>query len=429
MWDIEQIIEQNNQAALNAIMMPQKLTEAQEPKPEGWALSLLADILKVGPPLLTEMIECLNRVDTVREFVELVRMLLPEYEKDIMSAPRNRRVYKFCFFFGKKYYPLPANTDCPPTEWVNGMPVELMAMSYTAWHNMDMRPGFQLLLSLIIYPYEGDERDEEDDDVPFNPFDPMAKISRQLALDKYKPRASDIKWLKDLVDRLAIDGQWIAPMGFKMVKTAENKIKLTLAVDDANVRDTIKRTIMVAEKAGIKAEFKTTGRTAKEKLSAARVPLLDKVKQMVGETIASRIPAAGWTAEELHKMTDGTHYDGVGLFADWVCSETGCVVLDSSYEDCDYEEGDSEPTFKWTKHNVDILTEQWPRVKFIRGKMDYLVEWLEKDPNNHFNELVNWLIGYKLPKTRVAKRIYDPMERHVQLEQVDREDENDDSGE
>jgi len=406
-------------------MMPWKLSEAQEPKPEAWALSLLADILKVGPPLLSEMIECLNRVDTVREFVELVRMLLPEYEKEIMSAPRNRRVYKFCFFFGKKYYPLPANTECPPTDWVNGMPVELMAMSYTAWHNMDMRPGFLMLLSLVIYPYEGDERDQEDDDVPFNPFDPMAKINAQLALDNYKPRASDIRWLKELVDRLAIDGEWIAPMGFKMVKTAENKIKLTLAIDDANVRDTVRRTIMVAEKAGIKAEFKTTGRTSKEKLSAARVPLLDKLQQMVGVDIVKKIPAAGWTAEELHKMTDGTHYDGVGLFADWVCSETGCVVLDSSYEDCDYEEGDSDPTFKWTKHNVDILTEQWPRVKFIRGKMDYLVEWLEKDKNNHFRELVNWLVGYKLPTGRRAKRTWDPMERHVQLEQVDREEEDD----
>jgi hypothetical protein len=209
------------------------------------------------------------------------------------------------------------------------------------------------------------------------------------------------------------------------VKTAENKIKLTLAIDDVNVRDTIKRTIVVAEKAGIKAEFKTTGRTAKEKLSAARVPLLDKVQQMVGQAIVARIPAAGWNAEDLHKMTDGTHYDGVGLFADWVCSNTGCVVLDSSYEDCDYTEGDTEPTFRWTKHNVDILTEQWPRVKLIRGKMDYLVEWLEKDPNNHFTELVNNLVGYKRPAVRRAKRIYDPMERHVQLEQSEREEDED----
>jgi len=67
-------------------------------------------------------------------------------------------------------------------------------------------------------------------------------------------------------------------------------------------------------------------------------------------------------------MTDGTKYDGAGAFADWACSCTGGIVLDSSYENCDYEEGSGEPTFLWTKHNVDILTEQWSRVQEIAGK-------------------------------------------------------------
>ena len=86
-------------------------------------------MLKVGPPLLTEIIGCLDQIETVKEFLELVRMLLPEYESEIMSVPRNRRVYKFCYYFGQKHYSLPANTDCHPADWVNGMPEELMAMS------------------------------------------------------------------------------------------------------------------------------------------------------------------------------------------------------------------------------------------------------------------------------------------------------------
>jgi len=296
-------VRQNNQVGLEAIMRGRNAEEAQSPQPEGWALSILADMLKVGPPLLTEIIGCLDQIETVKEFRQLVKLLLPEYESEIMGAARNRRVYKFCYYFGIEYYPLPANTDCPPGDWVSGMPVELMAMSYSAYHELQLRPGYLLLLSLVIYPYEGDERDI-DEDIPG---------------------------------------------------------------------------------------------------SGARVPLLDLVRRLVGEQIVNRIPMEGWNTEELHRMTDGTKYDGVGAFADWACSSTGCVVLDSSYENCDYEEGSGEPTFLWTKHNVDILTEQWPKVQEIRGEIDHLVEWLEADSIGHFRELLDFLLKAEPVKTKKKK--------------------------
>jgi len=309
-------------------MRGRNVEEAQSPQPEGWALSMLADMLKAGPPLLTEIIGCLEQVETVKEFRSLVVMLLPEYESEIMSAPRNRRVYKFCYYFGIEYYPLQANTDCPPADWVSGMPVELMSMSYSAYHELQMRPGYLLLLSLVIYPYEGDERDIEED-IPS---------------------------------------------------------------------------------------------------SGARVPLLDVVQRIVGEDTISRIPKDGWTAEELHRMTDGTKYDGAGAFADWACSNTGCVMLDSSYENCDYEEGSGEPTFLWTKHNVDILTEQWPRVQEIRGKIDRMVEWLEADLIGHFRELLDFLCKSKpIKHKKKRKRTYGaPFEHHCALDQDTGEEEDDD---
>jgi len=301
---------------------------AQSPQPEGWALSLLAEMFQVGPPLLTEIIGCLEQIETVKEFRALVRMLLPEYETEIMSAPRNRRVYKFCYYFRQEFYPLPANTDCHPADWVSGMPVELMAMSYSAYHELQMRPGYILLLSLVIYPYEGDERDI-DEDIP-----------------------------------------------------------------------------------GI----------------GARIPLLDIAQGMVGEEIINRIPKDGWTAEELHSMTDGTKYDGVGAFADWGCSSTGCVVLDSSYENCDYEEGSGEPTFLWTKHNVDILTSEWPKVQEIRGKIDRMVEWLESEPIGHFREILEFLLKAELAKTKKKRKrgYYDLFEHHCALDQYNGEEEDDD---
>lgn len=398
-------------------MRGKELEEVQSPQPEAWALALLADVLKVGPPLLTEIINCLENIDSVEAFLRLVRMLLPEHEVEIMSGARSRRVYRFCYFFGKKYYPLPANTDCGIGDWVNGMPVVLMAMSYSAYHELEMRPGYLLLLSLVVYPYEGDERDEEDDRVPFDPL--------MLPTEKYRPSASDIDWLKSLIASLAVEGEWIAPIGFTIVKVADNRIELREAKNTPEVKETIRRTLLIAKRIGIVAQCTRAGRTSQEKLNGARVPLLDAVERMVGEEVAGRIPPNGWEPGELHGMTDRTPYDGLGDFADWVCSQTGCVVLDSTYDDCDFAEGYGEPIFKWTKRNVDILTEQWPKVQEIRGKIDHIVEWVESDPN-HFRELLEFLLKSP-PKTRKTKRSsYDPTEHWCDLDQDTREEDDDD---
>ena len=399
-------------------MRGKQLQEAQSPQPEGWALSLLADKLRTGPPSLTALVDCLEDIKTIEGFLELIRMLLPEYEDQIMSEPRNRRVYRFCFFFGKKYYPLPANTECPIANWVEDMPVELMALSYSAYHELEMRPGYLLLLSLVIYPYEGDVRDEEDDYVPFDPAN--------LPTGKYRPSARDIAWVRNLMANLAIGGEWIAPMGFTVVKVAENKIELREAIDTPEVKETIRRTLLIAKKVGIEAEFTRTGRTAREKLNGAKVPLLDLVQNIVGAELANRIPGAGWSPGELHQMTDNTPYDGVGNFADWACSETGCIVLDSSYDNCGYMEGMGEPIFKWSEYNVNVLASQWPKVQEVREKIDHIVEWLERDQINNFRKLVEFLLKFNLEKKPGKVRIYDPIEHYCDLEQNTGEEEDDD---
>ncbi|MBA7552514.1 hypothetical protein ES705_45079 [subsurface metagenome] len=372
--------------------------------PETWPLTLLADKLKAGPPLISEICNLLESIDSEKAFLELIRMFLPKYETNIMREPRNRRVYRFGYIFGQVYYPLPLNTECGPRDLINGLPVELMGLSYSAYHELDMRPGYLLLLSLVIYPYAGDWRDDEDDCVPFDP----AVILPTL---KYKPSVSDIDWVIRLVHNLAIGGVWVAPMGFSMVKVAENKIELREALDTPEVKETICRTLLIAKRAGIEAGFSSTGRTSQEKLNGARVPLLGMVRNMVGVEIASPIPAAGWRPEELHRITDGTPYHGVGDFADWVCSETGCVMLDSSFDNVHFMEGMSEPVFKWTRQNVVTLTEQWPKVKCIREDIDYLVEWLEADQINNFRELLDFILK-RNPKNAedTGGHGYDPWE-------------------
>lgn len=394
MWDLDTIIAQNNQAAIDFMMQGREVEVAQSPQPKEWSLTLLAQKLQVGPPSLAILLQSFTNYDTLKAFVELIRQYLPEHEEELLSAAVTQRSYKFCHLFGKKYFPLPSGAFTASLgQLTENMPVVLMGMSYSAYHDLDMRLGYILLLSLVIYPYEGHWRDSEDDDVPFDPYE---KISG------WKPRQSDIGWVRNMVEQLADGGKWIAPMGFSVVKINDHNIEITQALNTPEVIDTVHRTVLCAEKAGINVHVRV-GKSAEEKQEVtcgARVPLLDLVQQRVGHELTSRVPKNGWTPEELHKWTDGTVYDGVGDFADWVCSQTGCILLDFSYDDCEYIQNLNQPIFKWTQFNVESLTEQVGKVRAVREKIDRVVEFLEANPELHFKSLLDFLI----PKASTSLR-------------------------
>jgi len=116
----------------------------------------------------------------------------------------------------------------------------------------------------------------------------------------------------------------------------------------------------------------------------ARVPIISYVSDLLGSDIAGLIPDDGWTPAHLHALTDGTKFDGVGIFADWVHSQTACWVLDANYSE--YE---GEP---WWPNNVTTLAEQWPRVCEIQGEINRVVEFIEENPKKRFLELLNILL-------------------------------------
>lgn len=199
--------------------------------------------------------------------------------------------------------------------------------------------------------------------------------------------------------------------------------------------------MLIAEKAGLKVKAKV-GRTAEEKqgktlmevFNGARVPLLDMAQRIVGEDLARRIPREGWEPKVLHAMTDGTPYDGVGHFADWACSQTGCIVLDSNYEDVDYIEGTEAPVFSWAPGNVTALANDWPKVQEYRHKIGHMVEWLEADPRGRFQELMDFLMSLpafkrKLANPKKKRSMYDPTEHWCPLSQVNLYDEEDNGNE
>ncbi len=421
MWDLQQIIANNNLAAINAMMQGNKVANVENPLPDVWPLSFLAGKLKVGPPVLSEIMRGFVDIDTITSFLRLIRDYLPEYEDEILSQSRSQRVYKFCYLFNQKYYPLPSGSaQNTMMDFVEKMPIELLGMSYDAYHELNFRPGYLLLLSLVVYPYEGDERDQVDDDVPFDPVNTDA-----ISKPGWQPRRSDVDWVKNLITTLADGGEWIAPMGFTITKIDNLHIEVSQAVNDEAVKEAVQMTVLIAQKLGIQVKVKV-GHTAEEKnVSGARVPLLEAVKTQVGAELVGMIPDNGWDAKSLHDATDGTQYEGVGHFADWVCAKTGSIVLDSNYEHCAWViEGSTEPNFQWSKYNVKRLTKEWPNTQKYREKIDHIVSWVEDNPPVNFQELLKFLIP-KLTGVETKPVVYDPFDHYIKLDQEDEETKDD----
>lgn len=115
-----------------------------------------------------------------------------------------------------------------------------------------------------------------------------------------------------------------------------------------------------------------------------RVPILDYIGDLLGRDIVALLPKDGWEPDELHKLTDGTKFEGVGNYADWVHSNTGCWQLDANYGD--YE---GEP---WHEQTVATLAEQWPKVCEIQEKIRKVVELVEENPRQRYLELLDLLL-------------------------------------
>ena len=122
-------------------------------------------------------------------------------------------------------------------------------------------------------------------------------------------------------------------------------------------------------------------------MSGSRVPILEAVGELVGEGLARLIPNEGWSAQDLHGMTDGTEFEGLGEFADWVLCNTGCYHLDAQGESLEMGE-----SIDWSPETVDELTEDWRRSCEILEKIHRVALLLEQDSERTFRKLLALLL-------------------------------------
>ncbi|MBA7564290.1 hypothetical protein ES708_05952 [subsurface metagenome] len=128
----------------------------------------------------------------------------------------------------------------------------------------------------------------------------------------------------------------------------------------------------------------------------SRVPILERVKELVGRELLALIPPEGWSLEDIHRMLDETKFEGCAAFADWTWSSTGFLQLDANYADYGPE--------AWDRELVDTLTRQWPGVVDYQDKMHRMFDWLEEDIFHNFERLLSAMLGTEyeeVPKEQI----------------------------
>ena len=135
--------------------------------------------------------------------------------------------------------------------------------------------------------------------------------------------------------------------------------------------------------------------------SGGRIPILERVGELVGEGLARLIKAGGWSAVDLHALVNDTEFEALGNFADWVFSNTGLYHLD--VQGASLEMGEQ---IEWSPEEVEAMTNDWHQSCEILDNIDQLAVLLENDMEKTFRKLLILLLdgqdAFYVPKEQLA---------------------------
>jgi hypothetical protein len=120
-----------------------------------------------------------------------------------------------------------------------------------------------------------------------------------------------------------------------------------------------------------------------------RVPIIERAAEIVGKTLAGKIPPLGWKPETLHKALDRTKYETAAVNASYVWQDSDCQICNVAYDnECEDPE--------WDRELVDTLSQEWKEHgQLMFDKINAFQNWLEGDLRRNFAELLNFIIKSK----------------------------------
>jgi hypothetical protein len=116
--------------------------------------------------------------------------------------------------------------------------------------------------------------------------------------------------------------------------------------------------------------------------------LLDALNNTLPAELIARVPAGGYPQADLHQMLDGTRFRALAIFADWLNSDTGNLLLDVS-------EGEIFEQFggyaDWSDAEVHGTMQVWGEARAALDAMKALQEWLEEEPGARLQEVLDFI--------------------------------------
>jgi hypothetical protein len=116
------------------------------------------------------------------------------------------------------------------------------------------------------------------------------------------------------------------------------------------------------------------------------VALAEACEEHVPHTLLERIAGHRLSPNEAHQFFNGTKYEGLAIWADYICANTGNFFLDTDYE---YLWNSIPPD--WDRETVESLTTAWQQGERLYRTMMEFAEWLEVDPPGRFQEVIDFI--------------------------------------
>jgi hypothetical protein len=135
------------------------------PKRVSPLLALANKLLALRIPSLSSLVAQISDAENYAQFVQMVKMYLPEREQDILYEPTPQsQMMRFASYFEDRYFPLEEPFRCGDIgsyeDITYRIPLIVLGFSYDDYHEIpEWRAGALLMTYLVESPWEGDDVD------------------------------------------------------------------------------------------------------------------------------------------------------------------------------------------------------------------------------------------------------------------------------
>jgi hypothetical protein len=117
------------------------------------------------------------------------------------------------------------------------------------------------------------------------------------------------------------------------------------------------------------------------------VALAEGCEEHVPRELLERVVGNRLDPNAAHQILNGTRYEGLATWADWIHHATGNFFLDT-----DYEELWNNVPFEWDRDTVERLNREWHQAEELQNRINNFANWLEEDLVTRFEEVLNFII-------------------------------------